>query len=154
MLDAPGGLHLCGLEVVGPDPVAVLDHIAASAVVCLQTDEEIQRRYPAYLDWLDEPDPNEAVRLPTHDHLVAPDETVMELVGDVLGRLRSDQNVLVHCGAGWGRAGVLAVLVMVAAGSTVKASLRDLRAARPAAGPQSHEQDEQVARLAARLSPR
>ena len=151
MLDTTGDLHLCGLEVVGPDPGAVLDHVAASTLVCLQTDDEIRRRYPDYLEWLADPDPHEAIRLPTDDHLVASDERVVELVADVLGRLRSNQNVLVHCGAGWGRAGLLAVLVMVAAGSTVKASLRDLRAARPAAGPQSVEQDEQITRLAGRL---
>ena len=153
MIDTSGGLHLCGLEVIGPDPVAVLDHVSARTVVCLQTDEEILRRYPDYLDWLVAPEPHEAIRLPTHDHLVAPDEHVAELARDVLGRLRSGDNVLVHCGAGWGRAGLLAVLVMVAAGSTVNASLRDLRTARPAAGPQSSEQDEQIARLAGRLCP-
>ena len=122
-----GGLHLCGLEVIGPDPVAVLDHLSATTVVCLQTDEEIERRHPRYLDWLADPAPAEAWRLPTADHLVADDEEVLELVGRVLDRLDRGDNVLAHCGAGWGRAGVLAVLVMVGAGSGVDEALVDLR---------------------------
>ena len=47
---------------------------------------------------------------------------------------------------------VLAVLVMVGAGADVDRALVDLRASRPAAGPQSHEQESQVARLGARLA--
>lgn len=149
--DRAGHLHLCGLEVIGPDPVAVLDHVRASTVVCLQTDDEIRRRYPGYLDWLADPSPHEAWRLPTDDHLVAPDAEVLALVDRVLVRLARGENLLAHCGAGWGRAGVLAVLVMVGAGADVDQSLRDLREARPAAGPQSPEQDAQIARLADRL---
>ncbi len=62
------------------------------------------------------------------------------------------RRVVVHCGAGWGRAGVVAVLVMCAAGATVPDARRDLRVARPAAGPQSAEQDAQVGRLAPLVS--
>ena len=152
--DVRGGLHLCGLDVVGPDPAAVLDHVNARFLVCLQTDEEIRRRYPDYLGWLADPTPHEALWLPTEDHLVTDDGAVEGLVGEVHGRLRSGANVVVHCGAGWGRAGVVAVLVMVASGATTDDALRDLRRARPAAGPQSPEQDAQVERLAARLTRR
>jgi protein-tyrosine phosphatase len=73
---------------------------------------------------------------------------VTELVLDLHGRLRRAQRVVVHCGAGWGRAGVVAVLLMCASGADIGAALRDLRTARPAAGPQSSDQDLQIERLA------
>ncbi len=145
----PGSLCLCGLEVIGPDPDAVVDHVGAEVVVCLQTDAEIERRHPAYLAWLARPPVGVQVRrVAIEDHLVAPDDEMVELVGGVCGDLDRGRTVLVHCGAGWGRAGTLAALVMVACGSDVARALTDLRAARPAAGPQSVEQARQVSRLA------
>ncbi len=148
---AAGALYLCGLEAVGPDPVALLDHLQAGTVISLQTETEIRRRYPAFIDWLLAPEPHEAIRLPTEDHLVAADERVLEVTRAIVERMDQRRGVLVHCGAGWGRAGVVAVLVMCAYGAQVDDALRDLRLARPAAGPQSSDQDEQVARLAGRL---
>jgi len=146
-----GGLYLCGLDVVGAEPAAILDHVEASTLVCLLTDVEIFTRYPDYLEWLNYPEPYEALRLPTDDHLVASDDAVASLVMAVIDRLRDGDKVLVHCGAGWGRAGVIAVLVMVAAGATADDAIRDLRLARPAAGPQSMEQDLQIERLTRQL---
>ncbi len=151
MGDVPGGLHLCGLEVVGPDPDAVLDHVEASVLVCLQTDEEILRRYPTYIGWLGASRSHAVLRLPTPDYLVSSDDEVLSLVGMVFGHLEDGRNVLVHCGAGWGRAGVIAVLIMAAGGSTVEDAVRDLRLARPSAGPESAQQIGQVDRLATRL---
>jgi hypothetical protein len=143
-----GTLIVCGLDAIGPDPVRLLDAVEARVAVCLQTDAELERRFPHYLAWLDDPTPHEAIRLPTEDHMVADDVQVTGLVLGLHGRLREGQRVVVHCGAGWGRAGVVAVLVMCAAGAGVDQALRDLRLARPAAGPQSADQDLQVARLA------
>lgn len=149
-----GTLIMCGLDAIGPDPGRLLDLVEASVVVCLQTDAEIERRFPDYLHWLDDPTPHEAIRLPTQDHLVADDDLVTGLVLGVHRRLTAAERVVVHCGAGWGRAGVVAVLVMCAAGAGVDEALRDLRLARPAAGPQSADQDLQVARLAPSLRER
>ncbi len=149
--DVAGGLYLCGLDVAGAEPAAILDHIQASTLVCLLTDVEIFTRYPDYLEWLNYPEPYEALRLPTPDHLVADDDAVTSLVMAITDRLRDGDNVLVHCGAGWGRAGVIAVLVMVAAGAVTDDAIRDLRAARPAAGPQSMDQDLQIERLSRQL---
>ena len=146
-----GTLVLCGREAIGPDPAALLAAVEADVVVCLQTDDELVRRYPAYPRWLEAPDPYEALRLPTLDHLVADDEAVADLVVDVHERLARAQRVVAHCGAGWGRAGVIATLVMCRAGADVDTALRDLRTARPAAGPQSGDQDRQIERLASRL---
>lgn len=146
-----GSLYLCGLDAVGPDPAALLDHLGADTVVCLQTSAEIERRHLSYLDWMADPQPHEALRLPTDDYLVAADAPVESLVDAIVARMRGGDGVLVHCGAGWGRTGVIAVLVMCAMGATIEDALHDLRAARPPAGPQSPQQDLQVSRLAPRL---
>lgn len=148
---ADGTLILCGLDVIGPNPAGLLTAVEGDVAVCLQTDEELLRRFPDYPAWLAAPEPYEALRLPTLDHLVADDNLVSDLVVDIHRRLRRSQRVVVHCGAGWGRAGVIAALVMCAAGAEVDVALTDLRSARPAAGPQSADQDRQVERLAARL---
>lgn len=146
--EVPGTLILCGLDAIGPDPAGFVASVEADVVVCLQTDIELTRRYPDYLDWLATPGPTSVVRLPTEDHLVTDDEAVHDLTLDIHGRLERRNRIAVHCGAGWGRAGVIAVLVMCAAGAEVDAALRDLRRARPAAGPQSAAQDQQVERIA------
>lgn len=143
----PGTLILCGLDAIGPDPAALMRAIDGHVAVCLQTDIEIERRFPDYLLWLANPAPSSAIRLPTEDHMVTDDDAVTDLTLDVYRRLEHGSRVVVHCGAGWGRAGLLAVLVMCAAGAEIDTALRDLRLARPAAGPQSAAQDLQIDRL-------
>ena len=143
-----GMLVLAGLEAVGPDAAALLGHVGAETMVCLQTDAEIDRRYPPYLEWLADPEPHEALRLPIEDHLVAPDGPMASLVKAIVDRISGGGGVVVHCGAGWGRAGLVGALVLVAYGATVTEALDRVRAARPAAGPQSDEQDQQLIRLA------
>lgn len=144
--EVDGALYLCGLEAVGPDPEALLAHLGAGRLVCLQTDEELDRRYPDYRDWLGSAP--HAVRLSIEDHLTAPDSAMVDLVTALVAALAAGEGVVVHCGAGWGRAGLAAALVLTAFGWDVDQSLHDLRAARPAAGPQSTAQDEQLIRLA------
>ncbi|MAJ89111.1 MAG: hypothetical protein CL416_05900 [Acidimicrobiaceae bacterium] len=144
----PGMLVLAGLEVVGPDAAALLGRVGAETMVCLQTDAEIDRRYPPYLEWLADPEPHEALRLPIEDHLVAPDGPMALLIEVVVDRVNRGSGVVVHCGAGWWRAGLVGALVLIAYGATVTEALDRVRAARPAAGPQSDEQDQQLVRLA------
>ncbi|MEM9203343.1 MAG: tyrosine-protein phosphatase [Actinomycetota bacterium] len=146
-----GALMLCGLDAIGPDPEALLDHVGAQTVVCLQTDAEISRRFPDYLAWLRLPAPAEVMRAPIEDHLVIDDRDMASLVRAIVRRLGRGEGVVVHCGAGWGRAGLVAALVLVAYGSGVDDALARVRAARPAAGPQSVDQNDQLTRLAAVL---
>lgn len=143
-----GALILAGLDAVGPDAPALLEQVGAQTIVCLQTDAEIERRFPDYLEWLRHPEPYEAVRAQIEDHLVIDDRDMASLIRAVVRRLVRGESVVVHCGAGWGRAGLVAALVLVGFGSGVDDALARVRSARPAAGPQSIEQHDQLARLA------
>jgi protein tyrosine/serine phosphatase len=145
---AAGHLHACGLSVVGPDPCAALDDVGAAILVCLLQPDEIERRFPAFAAWLTEPAPFRAIHLPTTDQSVADDDLVVELVGEVAERLRAGDGIVMHCGAGMGRTGVIGALVVVALGQPVDDALALVRAARPGAGPETGDQLDQVVRLA------
>lgn len=142
-----GALILAGLDAVAPDPAGLLDHVGAHCVVSLQTDAEIERRFPEYLGWLRHPEPYEAVRAPIEDHLVIDDRDMASLIRAIMRRLTRGEGVVVHCGAGWGRAGLTGALVLVALGSGRDSALDRIRSARPAASPQSAEQFDQFDRL-------
>ena len=47
-----GSLWLCGLRDVSDDPAAVLSYTGAATIVCLNELGELERRAPAYIDWL------------------------------------------------------------------------------------------------------
>jgi protein-tyrosine phosphatase len=68
-------------------------------------------------------------------------------------RLRAGEGLVIHCGAGIGRAGTTATALLMDLGVPLRDALSAVRAARPAAGPQTGEQDallEQYAQLLGR----
>ena len=158
--DAGGGVHLlpvpqgvsgvllaCAFDVVGPAPDAVMAEFEVDTVVCLMESEEVDRRFPTYAAWLAAAGPGRAVHAPAPDHGVVADGDAAAVAADVVARLEAGTTVLLHCGGGYGRTGVVAVQAMVALGMGFEDSLVAVRAARPACGPQSDAQDEQLRRL-------
>ena len=129
-----GALILTGLDAVGPDAPGLLDHVGAQTIVCLQTDEELERRFPEYLAWLRHPEPYDAVRAQIEDHLVIDDRDMASLIRAIVRRLGRGEGIVVQCGAGWGRAGLVAALVLVAFGSGVDDALARVRAAATCGG--------------------
>ena len=146
---ASGNLHATAFAVTGPDPAAALEDVGAEVMVCLLTDAEIAMRFPDYPAWLADPAPYQAIHVPMVDQGVAGDETLRELVGDINQHLDEGTGVMVHCGAGYGRAGIVCISVLTSRGMDLDKAVAAVRAARPAAGPQSHSQEAQIARLAA-----
>jgi len=149
---APAGeLLLCGKHVVGPDPEAALQRAGATTVVCLNEQSELVTRYPHYVDWLKVQPTERALWFPVPD-LHAPEvDAVVPFLDDLCRRLSSGQRLLVHCGAGIGRAGTVATGVLLALGADLDEALRVVRAHRPMAGPESGAQLELVTALAARF---
>jgi hypothetical protein len=142
----PGRLWLCGKHVVGPDPDGLLERTGADAIVCLTERHELVDRYPEYVHWL--ATDARAVWFPVHD-LHAPDTNAARpfYVG-LLQRLRVGDKLVIHCGAGIGRAGTSAVALLVLDGWGLDEALAHVRASRPMAGPEVGAQMELVRWLA------
>jgi len=146
---AIGHLHATAFAVTGPDPSAALEDVGAGVMVCLLTDAEIAMRFPDYPSWLADPAPHQAIHVPMVDQGITTDEAIRELVDEINQHLDQGTGVMVHCGAGYGRAGIVCISVLTSRGMDLKGAVAAVRAARPAAGPQSHSQEAQIARLAA-----
>jgi protein-tyrosine phosphatase len=132
-----GRLWLCGKHVIGPDVHAVLDRTGARTVVCLTERHELHERYGAYVEWLDTADGDRAVWFPVHD-MHAPDvEAGSAFVDDLVDRLARGHGMIVHCGAGIGRAGTTAAAVLIRLGVPITEALTSVRRDRPAAGPET-----------------
>jgi protein-tyrosine phosphatase len=143
-----GRLSLCGKHVVGPDPEAALTRAGATTVVCLNEEHELADRYPDYVAWLKAHRGRRAVWFPIPD-LHAPGASAMDaLLDDLMARLAAGEHLLVHCGAGLGRAGTTAVCVLVRLDQPLDHSLAHVHASRPLAGPEAGTQRELVAAIA------
>jgi protein-tyrosine phosphatase len=137
-----GRLWLCGKHFVGPDPEKALERTGANVVVCLNEPHEIAERYPDYVDWLRANVPTRAIWFPIPD-LHAPDvDGVRPLLDELEARLRAGEGLLVHCGAGIGRAGTVATCVLMALGMPIADALQTVADHRPMAGPQSPAQSD------------
>lgn len=153
-IGAPGAgrLWLCGKHAIGPDVEGLLGRIGAERVVCLTERHELSDRYPSYVEWLDRD--RRALWHPVHDLGVAPFAEFIGIVDVVSGLLHGGTSVLIHCGAGIGRAGTLAVGVLLREGMRLDDALAHVAAHRPMAGPEVGAQQQLVERYAAHTARR
>jgi protein-tyrosine phosphatase len=143
-----GRLWLCGKHAVGPDPEGALARVGATTLVCLNERDELEARYPAYVEWLIAEDGQRAIWYPIPDlHAPTLDDARM-LLDDLAARLARGDRLLVHCGAGVGRAGTIAACVLVVMGDDVDTALQRV-AHRPMAGPEVGAQRELLDAVAA-----
>lgn len=150
---ATGALSLCGKHVVGPDPHAALERAGATTMVCLVETHELADRYPDYVDWLRDHagsgTDHTAVWFPIHD-LHAPDiERARPFLADLVDRLQHGERLLMHCAAGIGRAGTMAVCLLIELGIPAGDALATVAASRPMAGPEAGTQLDLVRALSA-----
>jgi protein-tyrosine phosphatase len=144
-----GSLWLCGKHAIAPDHRKVIEEVGGTAtVVCLVERHELAGRYPGYVAWLERSDATDVVWFPIPD-LHAPEVTRLSPLVDRLVRLVHDGDTLVvHCGAGMGRAGTIAVCVLIRLGLAPDVALRWVSEARPGAGPEVGAQSEVIETLA------
>ena len=108
---------------------------------------EIADRYPDYVVWL-EAAGDRAIWWPIPD-LHAPILAAMIPFADRLaGLLRAGDDVVLHCGAGIGRAGTTAACTLIRLGLSEHDALAAVTAARPMAGPEVGPQRDLVAAIA------
>lgn len=149
-----GRLWLCGKHAIAPDPERVLGAIGANKVVCLTQRFELEERYPEYVQWLTGQPRQRVTWFPIHD-LGAPTlAEYLRLLDVVSADLRAGAGVIAHCAAGLGRAGTLAVAVLIQAGRGRADALSHVAAHRPMAGPEAGAQAELLVALERHLSPR
>ena len=136
--EGPGRLWLCGKHAVAPDPEALLERLGATTIVALNEVHELEDRYPDYVRWLRSA--TNAVWHPVPDlHAPTLSETVA-LVDDLRRRIHSGDHVVLHCGAGIGRAGTIAAALLMRTGLSHDEALARVASSRPMAGPEAGAQ--------------
>jgi hypothetical protein len=132
--EGPGRLWLCGKHAVGHDPEALLTRVGATTIVALNEAHELADRYPGYVAWL-RSSPH-AIWHPVPDLHAPPLADAIALVDDLRVRLRAGQLIVLHCGAGIGRAGTIAAALLVRMGVPLDEALAQVASRRPMAGPE------------------
>jgi protein-tyrosine phosphatase len=142
-------MWLCGKQYVGPNPDAALAAVNADAIVCLCERAELAERFPAYVAWLEATTGERAVWFPIPD-LHAPDPgAARRLLGLLRQRLAAGDRLVMHCGAGIGRAGTMAAALLITMGVELTAALATVAGSRPMAGPEAGAQMDLLVALAA-----
>lgn len=137
---AAGRLWLCGKHLIGPDPEAAVARVGATTVVCLNPQRELAGWYDGYVAWLRANADRRAVWFPIADLHAPGADAMAPLLDDLQGRLAAGGTLLVHCGAGIGRAGTVAAALLIGLGASLDDALATVAASRPMAGPQDPSQ--------------
>ena len=141
-----GSLWLCGKRVTAPDPEAVLERAHnAAAIVCFNEAVDLAGEYPEYLDWLRHHEADRAVWLPLPDFAARSLATARTWIGAMVERLGRGDGLILHCGAGIGRAPTMATCVLIALGMSAEDATRMVAGSRPTAGPETAVQRALVA---------
>lgn len=153
-LPRPGGaLWLCGRNDVGPDPEAALAWAdGATTVVCLNSIDELEMRCADYVEWLRANRGGKAIWFPIENFNAPSARMVMPILRMITDRLERGEGVVMHCAAGQGRAGTMAVCVLMALGQTPSDAVHTVASNRVFAGPGSANQWALVEGVAALLA--
>jgi protein-tyrosine phosphatase len=130
-----GRLWLCALRDVARDPEAMLASTGASTIVCLNERSELERRAPGYVEWLRTHQPGRALWFPIRNFHAESAAATMPFLRMIVDRLEDGQGVVMHCAMGQGRAGTMAVCILMMLGATEDAALQTVASSRVFAGP-------------------
>jgi protein-tyrosine phosphatase len=111
----------------------------------------VRQAYPTYVDWLRANAGARAVWFQIHDLHAPPLAVMRPFLAGLVERLRDGEHLLVHCGAGIGRAGTTAVCLLMLLGHEADEALRIVADNRPMGGPEVGAQRDLVNDLATAL---
>jgi protein-tyrosine phosphatase len=148
------GIWLCGKRVTGPDPEAAIARVEgvdpdAVAIVCLCEPHELDERYPDYLAWLERNEGTRSMWRRIPDLSAPPIDQARVIAAEMNARLDDGQSLLVHCGAGIGRAPTLSICALLGRGYDLETLIDAVAACRPMAGPETGDQHDLVVAIAA-----
>ena len=135
-----GGLWLCGKHFIGPDAELALRKTGATTAVCLSESAELADRYPEYVEWLHDNQPARAIWFPVPDLHAPSHDAAAAFLDGLVERLHRGEVLLVHCGAGIGRAGTMVAAVLMRLGASAESAIATVAASRPMAGPEAGAQ--------------
>lgn len=131
-----GALSLCGLADVVDDPRAAMELAGgANTIVCLNQLDEIERRFPAYAEWVRANKGGSVLWYPIRNFSAPPADHMLPFLRMVIARLEAGDGVLMHCAMGQGRAGTMAVCLLILLGATADEALETVARYRLYAGP-------------------
>jgi protein-tyrosine phosphatase len=134
---------LVGAYPLDADDVAILDQLGVKRILNLVEDEEYDSGSRAEVIAALSEAGIEEQRMKLTDFGRLPAEALEAAVQIVVGWLRQDARVYVHCRAGWQRSpAVAAGVVAVCEGVDIKEALAEVQARKPSAEPLEHQRED------------
>ncbi len=133
------------------NPDEALASVHGTRIVCLCERHELEERYPDYVAWLKLESERRAIWFPIPDVHAPEIDAAVPFLEALRGQVTVGEHLVMHCGAGIGRAGTMAAALLMILGTERTSATAIVADHRPMAGPEVGAQESLLVALAARL---